>query len=200
MVPGAEGPGGFLDLSLYIWLICVRGERRSPSWTHKRQTCSRTRRPSGQHGVRFYSCLRFDCASVELQSAPRASKRFGAIPLRHLLTKLLPLKCSVHGSAPMCSPQALCSVLLNKVVLIPSTSVVQYVQIRYQQNKSVRKNVPDRGSTSIDALGTDCQLPPGVLQSVCTVLPSFQALPISWKLIQHFPDVLTPACFSSTGA
>ena len=36
-------------------------------------------------------------------------------------------------------PQTLCSVPLNKVVLIPSTRVIRYVEIRYQQNKSVRR-------------------------------------------------------------
>ena len=50
--------------------------------------------------------------------------------------------------------QALCSVPLNKVVLILSTSVVHYVQIRCQQNRSVRKKVLGCDSTSFDALGT----------------------------------------------
>jgi len=41
---------------------------------------------------------------------------------------------------------------------------------------------------SFDALGTDCQLL-GALRSACMVPPSFQALPILWKLTRDFPDV-----------
>ena len=78
-------------------------------------------------------------ASVELQPAPCTSKRFGAIPLGHFFTNAFPLKSSVYGSASMRSPQALYSVPLDKVAVIPRMTVVHYVQIHWQWNKSVRK-------------------------------------------------------------
>jgi hypothetical protein len=79
---------------------------------------------SGKSGVRFYAIVYNLRASVELQSAQCASKRFGAIPPGHFFTNALRLKCSVYGSSPMRSPKVLCSVPLNKSVLIPSTSVI----------------------------------------------------------------------------
>jgi len=55
----------------------------------------------------------------------------------------------------MRSPQALRSVSPNKVVLIPSTSVVHYIRTLCQQNKSARKKVLGRDSARFDALGSD---------------------------------------------
>jgi hypothetical protein len=63
-------------------------------------------------------------APVELQSAPCASKRFGAIPPEHSFANAFRLKCSVNGSSPMNSPKVSRGVPLNKLVFIQSTSVV----------------------------------------------------------------------------
>ena len=79
---------------------------------------------SGKSRVRFYAIVYNRSASVELQSAPCASKRFGAIPLGHFFIHALRLKGLVYGSTPMRPPKALCSVPLNKLMLIPSMSVV----------------------------------------------------------------------------
>jgi len=81
-------------------------------------------------------------ASVKSQSAPPASKRFGVIPPGRFFTNALSSKCLVRGSRPMCSPKALCSVPLNKIVLVPSTSVDHSVYIpgvhRTSEKKSTR--------------------------------------------------------------
>ena len=126
-------------------------------------------------------------ASVKSLSAPPISKRFGAIPPGQIFTNALPPELLVRGSTPKFSPKALCSVPLNKTVLVPSASDGHSVYIRCPQNKSVRKKVLGHNSTSFDRLGTDCQLP-GALPSACVVLLSFQALPILWKLTRCFPD------------
>jgi len=83
--------------------------------------------PSGKYTVRFYAIVCDLSASMEPQSAPPASKRFGAIPPGHFFTNALPSKYPVHGSTLMCFPKALYSVLLNSIMLIPSTSVVHFV-------------------------------------------------------------------------
>ena len=84
-------------------------------------------RTLGKYTVRFYVIVYNLSALVEPQSAPSAFKRFGAIPPGHFFTNALPSKCLVHGSAPMCSPKAVYSVILNRMMLIPSMSVVNSV-------------------------------------------------------------------------
>ena len=61
---------------------------------------------SGKSRVEFYAVVYNLYASVELQSAPCASKRFGAIPLGHFPANALPLEYPAHGSVPVRSPQA----------------------------------------------------------------------------------------------
>ena len=111
------------------WSLVHHASLRSCEQAVSRTFASRVSRPHVDCIGKTYSLI---LCNLCVQSAPRASKRFGAIPLRRFFTNALPLKCSIHGCAPMRTPQALCSIPLNKVVLIPSTSVVHYVQIRCQ--------------------------------------------------------------------
>jgi hypothetical protein len=94
-------------------------------------------------------------ASLELQATPCASKRSGAIPLGRTFTNAPPLKCSVHGSSPMHSPKALCSVLSNASYLIPSTGVVYFVKSGAWRTS--QRKAPSCDFTSFGVLGTDCR-------------------------------------------
>jgi len=81
------------------------------------------------------------CTTDALRTLTVSSMRFQAISCASV-------KCPVNGRAVSCSVQ------LNKLVLVPSKSVVR---IRCTQGKPVRKKTFEPDSTSSDELGTDCQ-------------------------------------------
>ena len=78
--------------------------------------------PSGRYTVRFYAILYNLSASVEPQS-----KRFGAIPPGNFFYKCASVEMSGPWKHTDALPKALYSVLLNSLMLIPSTSVVHSV-------------------------------------------------------------------------